>query len=166
VEPGDVLVVLRATDLAARRDEARAALEALRETERPDAQTRLQQARAELAQAEREAARRSELGDRQLVSRESVEQATQAVVAARAAARQAELAVASLDGGAREAQARERLRAAEAELARSLIRATVAGTVLTRDVEPGDTVNPGDLLLEIARDAPGALPGPPGPDDL
>ena len=157
VEPGDVLVVLRATDLEARRDEARAALEALRETERPDAQARLQQARAELAQAEREAARRSELGDRQLVSRESVEQATQAVVAARAAARQAELAVASLDGGAREAQARERLRAAEAELARSVIRATVAGTVLTRDVEPGDTVNPGDLLLEIARDAPGEI---------
>lgn len=157
VEPGDVLVVLRAGDLEARRDEARAALDTLREADLPDALARLRRARAELAQAEREAARRGELGERQLVSRESVEQALQAVVAARAAAQQAELAAAALDGGAREAQAQERLRAAEAELARAVIRATVTGTVLTRDVEPGDTVSPGDVLLEIARDATGEV---------
>src|SRR5690606_8150598 len=109
VEPGDVLVVLRARDLEARRDEARAALEALRNTERPDAMARLRQARAELAQAEREYARRRELGERQLVSRESIETANQALVAARAAAEQARLAAEALDGGSREAQARERL---------------------------------------------------------
>lgn len=157
VEPGDLLVVLRARDLEARRDEARAALEALRSTERPDAQARLRQARAELAQAERELVRRRELGERQLVSRESIETASQAVIAARAAAEQAQLAADALDGGAREAQARERLEAAEADLARAQIRATVPGTVLVRSVEPGDTVNPGDVLLEIARDAPGEV---------
>ena len=81
VAPGDLLVVLRARDLEARRDEARAALEALRSTERPDAQARLRQARAELAQAERELVRRRELGERQLVSRESIETASQAVIA-------------------------------------------------------------------------------------
>ncbi len=157
VEPGDLLVVLRARDLEARRDEARAALDALRTTERPDAQARLRQARAELAQAERELVRRRELGERQLVSRESIETASQAVIAARAAAEQAQLAADALDGGSREAQARERLEAAEADLARAQIRATVPGTVLVRSVEPGDTVNPGDVLLEIARDAPGEV---------
>lgn len=157
VAPGDVLVVLRAQDLEARRDEARAALAALREAERPDAEARLRQARADLAQAERDLARRRELGTRQLVAREDVELAAQAVVAARAAADQARIALAALDGGAREAQARERLAAAEADVARAVIRATVAGTVLVRNVEPGDTVGPGDVLLEIARDAPGEV---------
>ncbi|MFD1068888.1 efflux RND transporter periplasmic adaptor subunit [Luteimonas composti] len=157
VAPGDVLVVLRAQDLEARRDEARAALAALREAERPDAEARLRQARADLAQAERDLARRRELGERQLVAREDVELAAQAVVAARAAADQARIAVAALDGGAREAQARERLAAAEADVARAVIRATVAGTVLVRSVEPGDTVTPGQVLLEIARDAPGEV---------
>lgn len=157
VAPGDVLVVLRARDLEARRDQARAALAALRQAERPDAEARLRQARAQLAQAERDYARRRELGQRQLVAPESVEQAAQAVVAARAAAEQARLAVDALAGGAREAQAREELAAAEAALARAVIRATVAGTVLTRSVEPGDTVRPGNVLLEIAADAPGEV---------
>ena len=158
VAPGDVLVVLRARDLEARRDQARAALAALRQAERPDAEARLRQARAQLAQAERDHARRRELGARQLVARESVEQAAQAVVAARAAAEQARLAVDALaGGGAREAQVREELAAAEAALARAVIRASVAGTVLTRGVEPGDTVRPGDVLLEIAADAPGEI---------
>lgn len=157
VARGDVLVVLRARDLEARRDEARAALAALREAERPDARARLRQVQAELAQAERDLARRRELGAQQLVSRESVEQAAQSVVAARAAVDQARVALEALDGGAREAQASERLAAAEADLARAVIRATVTGTVLVRSVEPGDTVKPGDVLLEIARDAPGEV---------
>src|SRR5690606_38564825 len=72
VAPGDVLVVLRARDLEARRDEARAALATLREADRPQAQARLREARAALAQAERNHARRKELGAQQLVSRESV----------------------------------------------------------------------------------------------
>ena len=96
VARGDVLVVLRADDLEAQRDAARAALQALRQAERPDAQARLRQAQAQLAQAEREATRRRELGEKQLVSREMVEQAQQAVVAARAAAEQARLTTAAL----------------------------------------------------------------------
>ena len=157
VEEGDVLVVLRARELEARRDEARAALDALRQSDRPDAEARLQEARATLAQATRELARRRELGREQLVARESVEQAAQAEVAARAAERQARVALEAVAGGAREAQARQRLEAAEAELERAVVRATVPGTVLVRNVEPGDTVNPGDVLLEIARDAPGEI---------
>ncbi len=157
VAPGDVLVVLRARDLEAKRDEARAALAALRQADRPEAQARLREARAALAQAERDYARRRELGAKQLVARESVEQAAQAVVAARAAAEQARVAAEALTGGAREAQLREQLAAADAALERAVVRATVAGTVLTRQVEPGDVVRAGDVLMEIARDAPGEV---------
>ncbi len=158
VEEGDVLVVLRARDLEARRDEARAALDSLRQAERPDAEARLDQARAARVQAGRDLARRRDLGREQLVSRESVEQAAQAEVAARAAERQARVALDALArGGALEAQVSERLQAAEAELARAVIRSPVTGTVLVRNVEPGDTVTPGDVMLEIARDAPGEI---------
>ncbi len=157
VAPGDVLVVLRARDLEARRDEARAALAALREADRPQAQARLRETRAALAQAQRDYTRRRELGAQQLVARENVEQAAQAVVAARAAADQARVAAEALTGGAREAQLREQLAAAEAALERAVVRATVSGTVLARHVEAGDVVRAGDLLLEIARDAPGEV---------
>ena len=157
VAPGDVLVVLRARELEARRDEARAALAAVRLADRPEAQARLREASAALAQAQRDYARRRELGEQQLVSRQSVEQAAQAVVAARAAAEQARVAADAVTGGARELQASERLAAAQAELDRSVVRATVAGTVLARHVEPGDNVTPGKLLLEISRDAPGEI---------
>lgn len=157
VAPGELLVVLRARELEARRDQARAALAALRDADLPEAQARLRQARAALDQAERELARRKDLVARQLVARETVEQAEQAVVAARAATEQARVTVVALDGGAREAQMREELAAAEAALAHAEIRATVAGTVISRSVEPGDTVNPGDVLLVIAADAPGEI---------
>ena len=157
VEAGDLLVVLRAEDLEARRDEARAALAALRQAELPDAQARLRQAQADLAQAQRSHARRRELAARQLVARESVEGAAQAEIAARAAAEQGRLAVDALAGGARQAQLEERLQAAEAELERAQVRASVPGVVLSRHVEPGDTVVPGDLMLEIAADAPGEI---------
>lgn len=157
VAPGDLLVVLRARELEARRDQARAALAALRDADLPEARARLHEVRAALDQAERELARRKDLVTRQLVARETLEQAEQAVVAARAAAEQARIAVESLDGGARDAQAREELAAAEAALAHAQIRATVAGTVISRSVEPGDTVKPGDVLLVIAADAPGEI---------
>lgn len=157
VEAGDLLVVLRAEDLEAHRDEARAALAALRQAELPDAQARLRQAQADLAQAQRSHARRRELAARQLVARESVEEAAQAEIAARAAAEQARLAVDALAGGARQEQLEERLQAAEAELERAQVRASVPGMVLSRHVEPGDTVVPGDLMLEIAADAPGEI---------
>src|SRR5690606_17302537 len=131
VAPGEVMIVLRARDLEARRDQARAALATLRQVERPDAEASMREAGAQLAQARRDYARRRELGEHQLVSRENVEQAAQAVVAARASAEQARLALDALAGGAREAQVREELAGAEATLARAVIRATVPGTVLT-----------------------------------
>ena len=75
VRTGDVLVVLRSDDLDARVREAEAALQTLERATRPQAEATLRQAEAQLAQAGRELQRRRELQARQLVSRESLEQA-------------------------------------------------------------------------------------------
>lgn len=151
VAPGDILAVLRADDLQANLRQAQAGLDQLQQSARPQAQAALRQASAQLAQASREAQRRRELFARKLIARESVEQAMQAETVARTAAEQAQLAAASLAvGKPDEAAARERLAAAQAQLDKTLIRAEVAGTVLTRDAEPGDLVQPGRVLFEIA----------------
>ncbi len=44
----------------------------------------------------------------------------------------------------------EQLPAAQAQLAKTKIRSTVTGTVLTLDVEPGDLIQPGQTLFSIA----------------
>ena len=153
VQPGDVLAVLRADDLEAAVREAEAALARLRQSARPQAQAALREAEARLAQASREAARRRDLFQRQLIAREAMEQAVQAETVARSAAEQARLAASSLtEGQPDEAAARARLANATAQLAKTTIRAEVAGTVLTRNAEPGDLVQPGRILFEIARD--------------
>lgn len=153
VQPGDILAVLRADDLEASAREAEAALAQLEQSTRPQAQAALRQAEAQLLQASREAERRRDLFQRQLIARESMEQAVQAETIARSAAEQARLTAGSLAAGRpNETAARERLAAARALLAKTTIRAEVAGTVLTRNTEPGDLVQPGRVLFEIARE--------------
>ena len=152
VQPGDVLAVLRADDLEAAAREAEAALAQLQQSTRPQAQAVLREAEARLAQASREAARRRNLFQRQLIAREALELAVQAETIARSAAEQARLAASSLaEGHPNEAAAHARLATARAQLAKTTIRAEVAGTVLTRNAEPGDLVQPGRVLFEIAR---------------
>ena len=152
VKAGDILVTLRSEDLVARVREAEAALRQLESATRPQRQAELRQAEAQLAQATRERARRAELITRQLVAREALEQAEEAETVARATAERARLAAdAVATGRSEERQLRERLAAARAQLEKAVVRATVEGTVLTRNVEPGDLVQPGRVLLEIAR---------------
>lgn len=152
VKAGDVLVVLRADDLAARVREAEAALAQLQSSTRPQAEAALRQAEARAAQATRERERRAQLFSQQLIAREVLEQAEEAEAVARAAADSARLA-ASAAGQDRseEQQLRERLVAARAQLAKTTIRAQTSGVVLTRNVEPGDLVQPGRVMFEIAR---------------
>jgi len=152
VRPGDVLAVLRADDLEASLREAQAALAELQQSTRPQAEAGLREAEARLAQASREAARRRDLYQRQMITREAMEQAAQAETVARTTADQARLAVRALvPGNPVEAAARARVESARAQLAKTTIRAEVAGTVLTRNAEPGDLVQPGRILFEIAR---------------
>lgn len=152
VEAGDVLAVLRDADQQAALREAEAALAQLRQGSRPQAQAALVDAQARLAQASRETQRRRTLLQRQLIARETLELAVQAETAARAALAQAQAASGVLGPGAPgETVARERVAAARASLDKTFIRAQVAGTVLTRNAEPGDVVQPGKVLFEIAR---------------
>lgn len=152
VQPGDVLALLRADDLEAAVREAQAALAHLQQSTRPQAQASLREAQARLAQASREAGRRRDLFQQQMITRETMEQALQAETVARTAVEQAQLTVRSLAAGnPNEAAARARVASAEAQLAKTTIRAEVAGTVLTRNAEPGDLVQPGRVLFEIAR---------------
>lgn len=151
VKAGDVLVVLRSDDLDARVREAQAALQTLLRSTQPQAAAALRQAEAQLAQASREHQRRLELQARQLISRETLEQAEQALIVARTAVERARIAVESLAAGRSEqAQLRERLKAALAAQARAVLRSPASGVVLTRNVEPGDLVQPGRVLMEIA----------------
>jgi HlyD family secretion protein len=151
VQPGDVLAVLRSDELDAAVREAEAALLQLQQSARPQAQAALREAEAAREQASREAARRRDLFQRGLVAREAMEQAAQAETAARAAAERARLAARSLAAGsADETLARARLENVRAQREKTTIRAEVAGTVLTRNAEPGDLVQPGRVLFEVA----------------
>jgi len=152
VEPGDVLVVLRSDDLDALVREAEAALRQLQQASRPQADASLRQAEAQATQAARERQRRADLFARQLLARELLEQAEEAEAVARAAAERARLAAqATAPGRSEELQLQERLAAARAQQAKTRIRAQAGGVVLTRHVEPGDLVQPGRVLFEIAR---------------
>lgn len=153
VQSGDILAILRADDLAANLREAEAALQQLQRSARPQAAAALRQAEAQLAQAQRERQRRADLFARQLIARETLEQAEEAETVAAAAAERARLAAQAVEtGGTEERQQQERIAATRAQLARTTIRSSVAGTVLTRNAEPGDLVQPGRVLFEIARD--------------
>jgi HlyD family secretion protein len=153
VKPGDILLMLRSDELSAKVREAEAAVAQLERSARPQAQAALLQAEAQLAQASREAQRRRELSSRQLIAREAMEQAVQAETIARAAAQKARLTAAALaSGNSDEAVLVERLASAQAMLAKTIVRSQVTGTVLIRNVEPGDLVQPTRVLLEIARD--------------
>jgi len=152
VKPGDVLAVLRADDLEAALREAEAALAQLQQATRPQAQAALREAQARLAQASREAQRGRELVAQRAIAREELEQALPAETVGRAAEEQARLTVRALvPGNPNEVAARARIANARAQLAKTTIRAEVAGTVLTRNAEPGDLVQPGRILFEIAR---------------
>jgi HlyD family secretion protein len=153
VRPGDVLAVLRADDLEAAVREAEAALAQLQQSTRPQALAAVREAEAGLVQASREARRRRELFEQRAIAREEMERALQAETAAGTALEQARLSARSLvAGNPDEAAARARVASAKAQLAKTTVRAEVAGTVLTRNAEPGDLVQPGRVLFEIARD--------------
>lgn len=152
VQTGDLLLTLRADDLAARVREAKASLNNLRQSRRLQANEALKQAESQLEQATREAERRADLLKSDSISREIVEKAVNAQVVAEANLRQAKLIADALaPGGPEEVILVERLAAAQAALEKTEIRAQFPAIVLTRNVEPGDVVQPGRILMELAR---------------
>jgi len=152
VRKGDLLLELRDEEQTARLREAEAALRQLVDSSRPQAEATLEDAQSNLLQAQRELARREKLQARKLLSAEALEQARRAELAARVIRDRARLAAAALAAdGSEERILRERLEAARTALARTRILAGFDGIVQRRNVEPGDLVQPGRTLLEIAR---------------
>src|SRR5690606_5584571 len=89
VQAGDILAILRATDLEAAVEQARAELARLQESTLPQAEAAVRESEVSLAQASREAQRRRQLYEQRAIPREELERAQQAEAAARAAAEQA-----------------------------------------------------------------------------
>ena len=152
VKAGDLLLELNDDEQRARLQEAEAALRQLIESARPQAGATLREAQSDLDQANRELERREKLFERKLLASEALEQARRAALTARTVRDRARYAAADLaEGGGEEQVLRQRLEAARAALAKTRIHAQVDGIVQTRDVEPGDLVQPGRTLLAIAR---------------
>jgi HlyD family secretion protein len=165
VRPGDVLVVLDDAEARAAVAQARAAvaqakgrLEQLRRVGSVVASQASRQAATNLARAESELARVTTLAAAGAVSKVDLENAQRAVDIARAQknAADAQDTAATPEGvDSRVAEAalvenEARLAAAVARLAHTQVIAQQAGTILTRTVEPGDTVQAGVALLEMA----------------
>lgn len=123
VRAGQVLARINPDKLKAVADQARAALDS--------AQAKTREAAATVKEDELAAWRCGQLRQKDLCSQEALDQA------------QAALAVAQAGQGAAEAsvkQARAALDQAQTDLAKSVIRSPIDGIVLTRSVEPGQTV--------------------------
>lgn len=150
VVPGNLLLVLKSDELLAQVRQAEVALTELATSRRPQAMAELSTAKAQLEQASREAARRRNL-EAGILSAEEIEQAVEAERVARNNFETVRLKTAALaPGQVEEAKLREQLAVAQAQLAKTKIRSTVTGTVLTLDVEPGDLIQPGQTLFTIA----------------
>ncbi|MHB1168161.1 MAG: FtsX-like permease family protein [Longimicrobiales bacterium] len=172
VSAGELLFVLDDAELRAAADEARSALrvgEAARgrvaTVELPSAASALDAAQLEAEQLARDVERMRVLFDAGGVSRQELEVAQREAEAAEARlARARASAVSFAEGGADRAsadaavaQARDAVDAALARLELTRVRAPASGTVLIRDVEPGDAVQPGAVLMQIALDGPTEL---------
>lgn len=152
VQAGDLLVSLRPDELQAQYEQAQTALAQLRNQLYPQARQSLEEARLAWQQAVREAERRTRLAGQGMLSAELAEQARHLVQTRKTALARAELAEQALKpGGDEEQLLQQRLRTARASLDKTRITAPFAGKVQTRSVEPGDQVQPGRVLLEIAR---------------
>ena len=153
VTRGDLLLVLRSDELTAQVRQAEAALNELMSSTRPQASVDLANAQVQLAQASRELQRRRILAKNSVISKEELEQSEKAESLARNNVESARLkALALAPGKAEEIVLRERLVALQAQLAKTQVRSEVTGIVLTRNVEPGDLVQPGMTLFTIALD--------------
>ena len=152
VSRGDLLLVLKSDELSSQVRQAEAELNELKSRTHPETKNDLANAKAQLDQARREANRRRN-AEKGVLSSEEIEQAIQAETVALNNFETARLkAEAASPGQVEEIKLTERLTTLKAQLAKTKIRSEVTGIILTRDVEPGDLVQPGRTLFNIALD--------------
>ncbi len=165
VKRGDVLIVLDDSDERAAIAQAQAAvaqaearIRQIREVGLPAATQGLAQAQANLVQAQRQFDRAQDLKAKGFVSQSALDDAKRNLDVAQSQLESARLQVDSnrptgsdsLVAQAALAQARAAVGAAQARLDQTVIRAPVDGTLIGRNVEPGDVVQPGKELMALA----------------
>lgn len=151
VKKGDLLIELNSQTFESSLAQAKIQLQQLQTVSRPQAQAALLEAQNNLAQISREARRREALAKKGTLPIEQVEQAQRLELNAKTVLTRAQITVASLAfQGTEEILLQERLYSAELDLAKTRIYAPFAGRVQTRNVEPGDLIQPGKILLELA----------------
>ena len=152
VRPGQVLLQLRDDQAQAQLQQALAALAQWRQQTLPQARAALRNADSALSLAVSLARRARAQAASGSMSRQALEQAEQAEQAARQQQLAAQAAwLAARPSGSLPTQLQAAVRSAQAVLRRADIRSQVAGEVLTRSVEVGDTVTPGQVLFTLAR---------------
>ena len=138
--------------------QAQARLRQLHEVQAPVAQQALSQAHANHAALRQALTRSRELFNRNFIGQAALDEAARAEQVARAQVRTAELQLASVrkDGSdaawaeASLAQAQAAADAARARLRYTTIAAPVAGTLIARNIETGDLVQPGKVLMVLS----------------
>ena len=165
VTPGSVLLQLDTAELKAAVAQARASLnqnearlKQLGDLSRPVAEQALRQAEANAQQARKQYERAEELIAKGFYSIAQRDESKRALDVAESQWRSAQLQLASNQPGGSDArvaasnveQARATLALNEARLGYATLSSPVAGTILTRSIEPGDTVQAGKVLLTLA----------------
>jgi HlyD family secretion protein len=165
VKRGDVLIELDDEDERASVAQARGAVaqaearvRQLREVGLPAAEQALIQAQANLTQARRQHERAKELKAKGFVSQAALDDAQRNLDVAESQLSSAKLQVATNRPAGSDfavaqtalAQARANLGVAQAKLDQTVIRAPVDGTLIARNVEPGNVVQPGKELMVLA----------------
>lgn len=172
ITPGQPLIDFEAAEWQASVAQARASLrqaenrlQQIAATSLPLAEQTLRQAEATTQQAERHFKRVSELVAKGFYSTAQLDDAQRSRDIAASQLQAARVQVANTQPAGSETrvaqstveQARATLALAEARLAYAALRAPVAGRVLTRHVEAGDTAQPGKVLLTLAPAGPSEL---------
>lgn len=169
VQAGQLLVQLEQAELHASAQQAQASLAQaqaqlanVRTNSRIGNQAQVAQAQASVTQAQADWARNQQLVVQGFLSQAALDEKRKALDVARAQLQAAQAqAAASADGGAelkgavaQVQQAQAALAAAQAKLQQTRIVAPSGGKVLLRDVEPGQIVQTGTALLQLALDGP------------
>ena len=172
VRQGDALVQLESSELRAALSQAQASasgaqarLAGLRSTGRSSARAGVVQADATLRAAQAELVRNQQLVGQGFISASRLDDVQRALDVARAQQTSAQAqALANTDAGtdvvqaqAQLDQARATIATAQARLAQAQVTAPANARVLTRQVEPGQIVQPGKALLSLALAGPTQL---------
>jgi HlyD family secretion protein len=165
VKAGDLLVELEAAELTATGRQAdvavvqaQARLRQLQEVQGPVAAQTLRQAQANLVNVRAALARSQDLFGRGFISQAALDDARKAVESADAQvlATQKQLDTTAPNGSDRAlalanvAGAQANAQAAQARTGYAVVKAPVAGTLIARNVEVGDVVQPGKVLMTLS----------------